>query len=324
MFGFNKESKKTGPELLLEATKLKNDNKITEACEKLKEAYSANGSLNGYGPSDAKDEPCITHRLRLPMYLQIAGKSADGWEELKRLNKKYTDVLDQPHISKQIRIFLNKEKKQIDPYALWQKKHKLMEVDGQVFAERMQTWDITPNYLLISYYEKGDIFTSFLSGCPWPIHAALTRKSIINHINNFSTHCFSSMDYDFWIRISSVTQNIVLVPEVLAFYRWHNYGQISSIKWKQVLNARTVKKNFIRNNPTLVSHIPKQKLNQLVNSQLSTQAYEAFWKRDLNSAQHLFRAMLRLGFWKAKDLKYIGLSFLPAKIFKSIILLFDK
>jgi len=173
-------------------------------------------------------------------------------------------------------------------------------------------------------YEQGDVFSSFLSGCPWPIHSALTRKNIITQVNGFSTRCFSSMDYDFWIRLSAVTQNIVLVPEVLAFYRWHNHGQISSVKWKQVLNARTVKKDFILNNPILISHIPKQELNKLLNSQLSTQAYDAFWKRDLNSAQHLFKAMLRLGCWQLKDLKYIGLSFLPANIFQKIILFLGK
>lgn len=173
-------------------------------------------------------------------------------------------------------------------------------------------------------YEQGDIFASFLKGCPWPIHAALTRKEIIDKISGFSTRCFSAMDYDFWIRISAVTQNITLVPEVLAFYRWHDHGQISSVKWKQVLNARIVKQDFILNNPALVSHLPIQELNSLLNKQVASQAYDAFWKRDLDSAQHLFRAMLQFGYWKIKDLKYITLSLFPARIFKKIILFLDK
>lgn len=168
-------------------------------------------------------------------------------------------------------------------------------------------------------YEKGDLFSSFLKGCPWPIHAALIRKEIVDKINGFSTRCFSAMDYDFWIRISAVTQNITLVPEVLAFYRWHDHGQISSVKWKQVLNARIVRKDFILNNPTLVAHISKQKLNKLLNDQVSKQAYEAFWKHDLDSAQHLFRAMLRFGYWQLKDLKYIMVCFLPNKVLNKIL-----
>jgi glycosyltransferase involved in cell wall biosynthesis len=173
-------------------------------------------------------------------------------------------------------------------------------------------------------YEKGDLVTSFLKGCPWPIHAALVRKEIVDIINGFSTRCFSSMDYDFWIRISAVTQNITLVPEVLAFYRWHDHGQISSVKWKQILNARTVRHDFILNNPSLVSHIPEQELNKLLNAQVAQQAYDAFWKRDLDSAQHLFRAMLHFGYWQRKDLKYIVLSLLPARIFSKTITFFDK
>lgn len=173
-------------------------------------------------------------------------------------------------------------------------------------------------------YEKGDLITSFLHGCPWPIHAALIRKEIVDKINGFSTRCFSAMDYDFWIRVSAVTQKMVLVPEVLAFYRWHNHGQISSVKWKQVINAHTVRKDFILNNPGLVAHIPKQKLDKLLNEQVEKQAYNAFWKRDLESAQQLFRAMLRLGCWHLKDLKYILLSLFPARIFKKVTFSFDK
>ena len=172
-------------------------------------------------------------------------------------------------------------------------------------------------------YEKGDLFTSFLKGCPWPIHAALIRKEIVDKINGFSTRCFSAMDYDFWIRISAVTQNITLVPEVLAFYRWHDHGQISSVKWKQILNARIVRHDFILNNPSLISHISKPELKKLLNYSVRQQAYEAFWKRDMNSAQPLFRAMLRFGYWQRKDLKYIVLSLLPAKIFKTIMIFLD-
>ncbi|NOR68312.1 MAG: glycosyltransferase [Methylomarinum sp.] len=173
-------------------------------------------------------------------------------------------------------------------------------------------------------YEKGDLVISFLKGCPWPIHAALVRKEMVDKIDGFSSRCFSAMDYDFWIRISAVTQKITLVPEVLAFYRWHNHGQISSVKWKQVLNARVVRQDFILNNPTLVAHLAKKVLNELLNAPISKQAYTAFWKRDLESAQHLFRAMLQFSYWQIKDLKYIVLSYLPAKIFKQVILFQDQ
>ncbi|WP_198159250.1 glycosyltransferase family 2 protein [Methylomonas lenta] len=173
-------------------------------------------------------------------------------------------------------------------------------------------------------YESSDIIQSFLNGCPWPIHAALVRKSIIDKVQGFSTRSFSSMDYDFWLRIAAESQKIKLVPEVLAFYRWHNHGQISSIKWKQVLDAWQVKKDFIINYNNLVTHIPKEKLSELVDGYLITQAYTAFWKRDLISAQQLFRVVFISSIWHFKDLPYIAVSFLPYSLFSGLVNFFGK
>lgn len=168
-------------------------------------------------------------------------------------------------------------------------------------------------------YEQGDISQAFLASCPWPIHAALVRRAIIEKADGFSLRRFSAMDYDLWIRISAITRNIILVPEVLAFYRWHNHGQISSIKWRQVLDAWQVRKDFVRQNPELVAHIPREKLDELVNGNVLTQAYSAFWKRDLISSQRLFREIFKSGIWRIKDLKYICLSFLPHFVLSRIV-----
>lgn len=173
-------------------------------------------------------------------------------------------------------------------------------------------------------YEKGDILEYFLTGCPWPIHAALIRRTIVDKVGGFSTRCFSAMDYDFWIRLSAITQNIVQVPEVLAFYRWHNNGQISSVKWRQALDAWQVRKDFCSTYPELLSHIPEKKISELVNTPVSKQAYDAFWKRDLDSAQKLFRTMLKFNIWQLKDLKYIIPSLFPYFVFKRLCELLDQ
>ena len=173
-------------------------------------------------------------------------------------------------------------------------------------------------------YESGDIFGYFLKGCPWPIHAALTRRSLVDKVGGFSTRCFSAMDYDFWIRLSAVSQNIVRVPEVLAFYRWHNHGQISSVKWRQVLDAWRVRKDFCSTYPELISYLSNEKIHELINSPVSKQAYDAFWKRDLASAQKLFRIMFKFKIWQVKDLKYIIPSLFPYILFKRLCDLLDK
>ncbi len=85
--------------LLMEATALKREKKYIEACNKLREAYSADGAEN----------LMIEERLRLPMYLQLAGKDDEGWDELNRLYARYTDQFSQPRIEHQMKIFLRKE-----------------------------------------------------------------------------------------------------------------------------------------------------------------------------------------------------------------------
>lgn len=168
-------------------------------------------------------------------------------------------------------------------------------------------------------YEKEDIFKHFLQGCPWPIHAALVKRELVGQARGFSTRCFSSMDYDFWLRLSALSQNIVRVPEVLAFYRWHDQGQISATKWRQVLDAWSVRKEFIAANPSLVAHLSADTLTSLINEPLTRQAYEAFWKRDLVSAQKLFRTIFKENCWNKGDLKYIIPSLLPLPLFQRLV-----
>ena len=86
--------------LLKEATQLKKDKDYDAACEKLKEAYTA-----------ADDTLLVKQYLRLPMYLQLAGRNDEAWAELNRINITYFDVFSQAEIANQMRIFLEKEKK---------------------------------------------------------------------------------------------------------------------------------------------------------------------------------------------------------------------
>jgi hypothetical protein len=95
----NTEFSSPARNLLKEATALKKEKKYIEACEKLREAYTADGAENFM----------IEDRLRLPMYLQLAGKNNEGWDELNRLSASYTDQFSQPRIAHQMKIFLRKE-----------------------------------------------------------------------------------------------------------------------------------------------------------------------------------------------------------------------
>jgi hypothetical protein len=93
----------TAKELLKEATQLKKEKRYSEACDVLFEAFIADGS----------EHLTIKDYFRLPMYLQLDGKSDEGWRELNELVIKHTDLYSQAEIANQMRVFLQKEKKYV-------------------------------------------------------------------------------------------------------------------------------------------------------------------------------------------------------------------
>ena len=168
-------------------------------------------------------------------------------------------------------------------------------------------------------YELDDPVRDFLCACPWPIHAALVRKEIVQALSGFSERRFSAMDYDFWVRLLTVTRSIVRVPEVLAFYRWHGRGQISAVKWKQTIDAWNVRRDFVRKHRHLVGHLDRKTVNELVNGSLLTKAYTAYWRRELTTSFRLFRYVFVFGSWRPKDLKYILPALFPQRLYRLLV-----
>lgn len=177
---------------------------------------------------------------------------------------------------------------------------------------------VPPDYL------AQDAVVSFLGDCPWPIHAALVRREVLQRLGGFSVRMFSSMDYDLWIRLLGVTQKMVRVPRVLAYYRWHGGGQISAVKWRQVLHAWQVRRDFVATHPALVAHLHASRLRELVDGVLMEQGKTLFWRRDLAGAQPLLRQALRTGAFAARDLPLLGAAQLPAPLFRGLVLLADR
>ena len=130
-------------------------------------------------------------------------------------------------------------------------------------------------------FSQMDTAAEFLRSCPWPIHAALVRREAIDAVKGFSERRFSAMDYDLWLRLYAHTQKIVRVPEVMAFYRWHDKGQISKTRWKQVLDALQVRRDFVAHHPERVAHLPKGRVIELSDGFLLREAYRAYWQRNL-------------------------------------------
>lgn len=173
-------------------------------------------------------------------------------------------------------------------------------------------------------YESEDPVEHFLRGCPWPIHAAVLKREVVEKVGGFSERLFSSMDYDLWIRLLAVTRKMVRVPRVLAYYRWHGSGQISAVKWRQVLHAWQVRRDFVAANPALVAHLSPARRRELVDGALLEQGKTLFWRRDLPGAQPLLRQAFATGAWRWQDLPLLGAAQLPAGLFQRLVRRVDR
>lgn len=172
---------------------------------------------------------------------------------------------------------------------------------------------VPPDYEAVGKLER------FLrAAAPWPIHAALVRRTVMEAAGGFDTHWRTCMDYDLWLRIGA-THRIVLVPEVLAFYRFHQSGQITSTQWRQAENSWLVKKKFIASHPEVVSALSAAQLADLVDGALLRRGYDLYWKRDLVSARKVFHLALKNGLWKLSDLKYLLPALLPESLYCALL-----
>ncbi len=173
-------------------------------------------------------------------------------------------------------------------------------------------------------YSTMDMVAEFLRSCPWPIQAVLIRREAIESANGFSERCFSAMDYDLWLRLHAQGRKFVRVPEVLAFYRWHEKRQMPKTRWKQVMDALQVRQEFVAQFPGLVSHLPEAKVRELSDGYLLSEAFRFYWQRNLHDAQQLFRRAFMKGLWTAADLKYLIPALLPGIIFRWLVGMSDR
>jgi len=114
------------------------------------------------------------------------------------------------------------------------------------------------------------------------------------------------------------------VPEVLAYYRWHDAGQISAVKWRQVLDALAVQQDFVRANPQLVAHLADSRVRELTEGRVLQQAYRALWKRDIQSAHRLFRHVALARSFGFKELRHVASALLPFPAYRWLVGLADR
>lgn len=173
-------------------------------------------------------------------------------------------------------------------------------------------------------YENDDKLERFLrAAAPWPIHAALLRRSVWDEVRGFDTTLRTVMDYDLWLRIAAF-RPVARVERVMAFYRHHGSGQITSQQWRQACNSWRVKRKFLREHPHAVARLGAKRIRELVDGGLLKRGYDAYWRRDLVSAQRIFRAAIMTRGWRVGDLKYLLPALLPAALYGRLLRANDK
>lgn len=172
-------------------------------------------------------------------------------------------------------------------------------------------------------YPAIDAAAAFLKSCPWPINGVLIRRQILDSLRGFSERRPTAMDYDLWLRLLAAQPTVVRVPEILAYYRRYPRGKANIPRWRQVFDAIAVREDFVRHHPEQVRHLARSERHRLIYGSLLAEAYRCHWRRDTDSARRLFRRAARKAGWRAPDAKYILASFLPQRVFDTLIHVVD-
>lgn len=157
-----------------------------------------------------------------------------------------------------------------------------------------------------------------MGGSPWPIHAALARRSAIQEIGGFRVDLTTSLDFELWIRLAA-ENTLIRVPQTLAFYRFHGGGQISSQPWRQAINGWLIKKRFLKEHKDLARALPKARIVELVDRTLFLKGMDAYWRGDFTASWHIFRQAMRTLGWKGSDFKYLVLALLPKQTYVKLV-----
>lgn len=172
-------------------------------------------------------------------------------------------------------------------------------------------------------YESHQKLESLLRTCPWPIHAALTRRSAIEAVGGFDEQFSNAEDYGLWLWIASFYK-IVRVPEVLAFYHFHEWQQASKNRVRAAKEHWLVQQKFLRQHSDVVEQIGHRRIRQLTHGELLKSGYICYWERDLESARKIFRMVMKKGYGSLKDWKYMIPAILPLSIHYTLIQLLEK
>lgn len=172
-------------------------------------------------------------------------------------------------------------------------------------------------------YEKSpEKLRQIISGTRWPVHAAVVRQAAVQEAGGFDTELRSAEDFALWVRIAT-RHPIILVPEVLAFYRHHG-DQMTRNRDVIALNHWRAVRTFLEYNKDIAGKFGPREIRELTEGDLLRRGYECYWKRDLHAARSIFRQVMKTGYGSPKDWKYMLPALLPLSLHESLIHLLNK
>lgn len=167
-------------------------------------------------------------------------------------------------------------------------------------------------------YERPNKQELLFSSCRWPVHAAITRREAVLAAGGFNPALKNAEDYALWLELAG-TRPIVRVPEVLAFYHFHDRGQASADRGRAALQLLHAQEIYLNTHPTFRSSLTRTRRRELLFGNLLMAGYETYWKRDLTAARAIFRRVMRAGFGSPKDWIYLLPALLPIRAHQALL-----
>jgi glycosyltransferase involved in cell wall biosynthesis len=159
-------------------------------------------------------------------------------------------------------------------------------------------------------YETPDKMAMLFESCRWPIHACLTYKTVITEAGMFNETLQTAEDYLLWLNIA-MQHSLACVPEVLAYYHFHNGNQATNDRAKTAINHYRAQQLFLAQQPSIATSLGRARLKQLMFGPLLNRGFECYWNRELVSSRRIFRLIMSHGYGSAKDWLYMLPSLLP-------------
>lgn len=164
---------------------------------------------------------------------------------------------------------------------------------------------------------------TLLKGCPWPIHAALTRRSAIVDVGGFDPRYTIGEDYLLWLSIA-ITRPIIRVPDVLAYYYHHGGPRASTNKDRVALETWRVQRAFLAEQKDKLAGLDRALLERIPVQQLMKRGFDCYWNGEIEAARNIFRRVMRQRFGDRRDWLYMLPSWLPLPLHQGLLRLARK